>query len=294
MRISTGYQFDSYSKQVSINQSRLYEAERMVATGKRIHQVGDDPSGTRSLLSLRSLKAGVDQYSANLQHAKGFLGFAEQSMADVSDLLKQAYTFALSGANFSTSQAGRAAMASEVGDLQRQLVNLANTQGPSGEYIYAGQAFDQKPFTVSGATLTYSGDSGSINAEVGPNETLAVNSQMGATFVNVYQKLEDLKTFLTGGDTASLSGVSIADMQQAMKDIDSERGQVGTRLQAVEQRTEHFARRAEEFTSGISDVEEIDMTEAIVKYQQAQTAYQAAMQMAAKGFGLSLMDFIRG
>jgi flagellin-like hook-associated protein FlgL len=40
-------------------------------------------------------------------------------------------------------------------------------------------------------------------------------------------------------------------------------------------------------------VGEIDYAEAIVEFTAAQSAYQAALQVASKGFSMSLMDFIQ-
>lgn len=294
MRISTGYQFDKFASQVSASQARLFDAQRQISTGKRIEVASDDPSGTRALLGYKSLRSGIEQYSQNLGMAKGFLSFTEEALGETAAIMRQGYEFALRGANSSTDQIGRNAMADEVSQLQRRLADLANTQGSSGNYIFGGHKIDAKPFTVSGSSLIYGGDAGTIRVEISPNDTLPVNSLMGSQFVSAYQELEDLKSRLLGGDIGGLSGVSIPGLQDEQNAINLERGRVGVKLRSVEEMIGSHARRAEELTSGISGIEDVDLTEAIVGYKQAETAYQAALQAASLGYGLSLMDFIRG
>jgi flagellin-like hook-associated protein FlgL len=56
--------------------------------------------------------------------------------------------------------------------------------------------------------------------------------------------------------------------------------------------SDHYTRRVDELKSGISDVEEVDLAEAIQQYQLAKNVYNAALSVASKGYDLSLMDFI--
>ena len=62
----------------------------------------------------------------------------------------------------------------------------------------------------------------------------------------------------------------------------------------VDELKAHNQRRIDDFTQRISDVEDVDMAEAITQYQTAQTVYTAALQVASTTHQLSLMDFIRG
>jgi flagellar hook-associated protein 3 FlgL len=293
MRVSTGYQFDSYKEQIALSSSRLFEVQRQISTGKRIFQPSDDPTGVRVSLSLRNLRSGLQQYDKNLQMAKGFLGFSETALSEVGDLLKRSYQLAVQGASSATEQNGREAMISEVNEIQKRILELANSTGPYGEYLFAGQATQTKPFTVAGGVLTYNGDDNDMQVEASPTDTLVMNTPGRLLFSQIYQRLEDLKTNLQGGDIGALSGISIPDLQASLDQIQKTRGIIGAKIQTVEAFADNYARRSEELSSSIADVEEVDLTEAIVNYQKAQTAYSAALQVAARGFNLSLMDFIK-
>jgi flagellar hook-associated protein 3 FlgL len=294
MRISTAYQFESYTSDIRSAQERMEIAGRQVSSGKRLEKPSDDPQGTSRMLTLRSYQSATEQYSKNLTTAKGVLGYSEEALGTLSAGLNRAYTLAVQGANATTDQAGRNSMAAEVADIQERLLQVANTRGPSGQYIFAGQKNASAPYTVSGAALVFSGDSNAVAIEAGPSETLQVNTLGEPMFSDTYNKLETLKNNLLGGNVGAISGVSINDMQSAMKSVNAERGQVGAKLRQVSEYTDQYTRRVDDLTEGISDIEEVDSAQAIMNYQLAQTAYEAALKVASQGFQLSLMDFIQG
>lgn len=293
MRVSTRYQYERYQSDIGRAQERYVTLQSQIASGKRIQTLSDDPYGTASAVSLRAIKGATEQYTQNLDRAKGQLGFAEGSLAEVSKLLKRGYELAVSGANSSTSQDGRNAMASEVREIQRRLVDLGNTRDGAGRYIFSGQSTDVKAFVPNGNTVDFMGDTNQVFVESGPGETLAANVNVSTTFKNAYDKLTELINGLEGGNLGQISGVSVAALQAAGSEVTNLRGQVGTKLQTIDQLKTDYTRRIDDFTSQISDIEDVDLGEVLLSYKQAETAYQAALQVTSQGFRLSLMDYIR-
>lgn len=294
MRISTAYQFESYTSDIRLAQERMAIAGRQVSTGKRLEKPSDDPLGTSRVLTMRSYKAATEQYTKNLQVAKGVLGYTEDALGSLHDGVKRAYALAVQGANSATDQTGRNAMAQEITEIQSRLVQIANSRGPAGQFIFAGQDNTAVPYTVGGGTITFNGDNNPVVIEISPSETMQVNSLGEPMFSDTYNKLETLKNNLLGGNVGAISGVGINDMQSAMTNINAERGQVGAKLRQVDEYNNQYTRRVDDLTQGISDIEEVDVSQAIMSYQLAQTAYEAALRVASQGYQLSLMDFIQG
>lgn len=293
MRISTPYQYGTYSSDVARAQERYVGLQRQVATGKRINVLSDDPLGMASVLSLRSLKDGLAQYEKNLTAAKGQLGLAEASLGESHTLVRRAYELAVSGANGATDPKARLAMVSELNEIQKRLVDLGNTQGANGQYLFGGQITDQKPFTVETTGLVFNGDDFERSVEAAPGEILVASVPARQVVTDAYNAIESLKNHLQG-DHNAISGVDIPALQASLDDINGLRGVVGARLGSVDQWMSDHARRRDELAVSISEIEEVDITEAIVQYQMAETAYSAALQVASQGFRLSLMDFIQG
>jgi flagellar hook-associated protein 3 FlgL len=292
MRISTAYQFETYSRDIASTQGRYLEAQRQVSSGKRVHNPSDDPIGTHKLLSTKALKSNIEQYGKNLQTAKSFLGFSELALEESSNLTKRAYELAVRGANGSTDQPGREAIVREIEEMQRRVVDLGNSRGPNGQYIFGGHQTGSRPFTIGPGGIVFSGDDNDLFSEIGPGETMVVNTKGEAIFRDLYDKLEALKNNLSGANVGAISGVDIPALQAAQRSIDQARGTIGVKLRTVENQHSHYVRRNDELVKEITDIEDVDLSDAILSYRLAETAYSAALSVASQGFRLSLMDFI--
>lgn len=304
MRISTSYQFDTYAEQIRLAQQSYVDAQNTVMTGKKINNLSDDPAGIATVMDLGSVKAAATQYMQNLQTGKGVLDFTESALANSNTILTNAYQMAVSAANSTTDQSARSAMASEITDMQQQLLQYANTKGPSNQFVFAGQNNAAAPFTVtttpganavqlaSGNYLNFSGDNNDVNIATGPSEVMAINTPGQALFSQAYQALDQLKIDLGGGNISAISGVDIQQIQNSMAQFTAASGVVGTKLQTITTQTNNYTQRVTDLTSSMSDLQDVDMAQAIEKYTLAQTAYQAAMQVASQGFQLNLTSFI--
>lgn len=292
-RLSTSHMYDSSLYHIRMAQDRMFKAQRELTTGKKDNLVVNDPLGAAFVIRANSLKAATAQYQSNLQSATEYLKASESALDESHDLLKQAYSLALQGASSAVDQNGRNAMVVQVGQLQQRLIEMANTQGSSGQYVFSGHQTTTKPFTVAAGVVSYAGDAGTVLVEVSAGETMGVNTDAAQMFTDAYQALENLKNDLASGNIPLLSGQDVDALQKSMDAFKLERGAIGGKLQAVQERTDHNQRRIDDFTKRISDVEEVDMAQAVTDYQLAQTAYEASLQMTASMSKLSLMDFIR-
>ncbi len=294
MRISTTYQYENSLRDLAAAQERYVVAQGRVSSGKRIERMSDDWVGASLALNLRGYRSAIEQYQKNMVTGKGYLGFTEGALSEAAGLIRRAYELAVQGANGPTDQPGRDAMHREAVQIQSSLLAIANTRGPQGEYIFAGQATNAQPFTISGSSLVFSGNNLDVVVEIGPNQTIAANTPGETLFTDAWNALESLKANLQGGNPGAIGGIDIPALQAVRKAFDDARGTVGSRLRTIDQTGVQHARRADELTARISDVEDVDLSAAVVEYRLAETAYQAALSAAAQSFRLSLVDFIRG
>lgn len=121
---------------------------------------------------------------------------------------------------------------------------------------------------------------------------MVVNSAGEQRYRAAWDTLDQFETNLRNGTTGAPES-DIANLQARMADFRAEWGIVGSKMTRVEELSRHHQRRIDELTNQISEVEDVDMAEAITKYQQAETAYTAALQVGSQGFRLSLLDFIQ-
>ncbi len=294
-RVSTSYQYNSSQSQIQKSGNAYFAAQRRVSTGRRINDLGDDPTGVSNIISMSSVKAGLAQYSANLDRANSRLASTENSFAEVTTLLNRANALTVSGATATIGQNERQAMASEMTSIRDRLVQLANSKDGNGDFIFAGTAVKTTPFTVASGVITYNGDLGSVKVEAAPGQTMDLSiSGSQSFFTTAFDTLTSTITALQNNDTATLSNASLTNIQAGLQTSNQYRGEIGNRMRTVTDYQFDQTRRIEELTKGVSDVTDVDLAQAITDYQSAQTAYQAALQMAGQGNKLSLMDFIRG
>ena len=294
-RVSTFYQYSSSLDQITKAGNAYFDAQRKVSTGKRINDLSDDPTGVNNMISMASVKAGLAQYSSNLDRANSVYTTAENSFTEVSTLLNRANALTVSGATATVGQSERNAMASEMTSIRDRLVQLSNTKDGNGNYIFAGTASTTKPLTETSGTLTYNGDLGPAKVEAAPGQTMDL-SLPGTTsfFQTTYKSLTDTITALTNNDQNTLSNASLTNIQAGLQTSSMTQGEIGNRVRSITNYQSDQTRRIGELTKGISDVTDVDLSKAITDYQSAQTAYQAALQIAGQNGKLSLMNFITG
>ena len=295
MRLSTNYQFDRMQSSVQRSGQAYFDAQYKVTTGKRINRLSDDPAAIEPLVSMRSLKASMDQYNSNLKVASNTFAASENAFSEVATILNRANQLAISGGTATASSTQRQAMADEIKSLRERIISLGNTKAANGDYIFSGTNLDVKPFQDNGTVVTFQGDTMNRFIESGPGErinlTLANSKQ---AFMDSITRLDALQTALTMGDQATLNGPMLTDLKSSQDAFNQLRGEIGMKTQSLQATKTSFERRSLDLTQGISDLEEVDLSQAITDMKKAETAYQAALQVTSIGSKLSLMDFIRG
>jgi flagellar hook-associated protein 3 FlgL len=260
-----------------------------------MNRLSDDPAAIEPLVSMRSLKASMDQYNSNLKVASNTFAASENAFSEVATILNRANQLAISGGTATASSTQRQAMADEIKSLRERIISLGNTKAANGDYIFSGTNLDVKPFQDNGTVVTFQGDTMNRFIESGPGErinlTLANSKQ---AFMDSITRLDALQTALTMGDQATLNGPMLTDLKSSQDAFNQLRGEIGMKTQSLQATKTNFERRSLDLTQGISDLEEVDLSQAITDMKKAETAYQAALQVTSIGSKLSLMDFIRG
>lgn len=294
MRVSTSYRFDSLQSAVSQTESRFIETQMRVSSGKKLNQPSDNPSGAAFSVTARNIRASLEQYSKNITSSKGTLSYTDTVLSDLSNTLNRVNQLAIQGANNATTPEARAGIRTEVTELQKKIVLLGNSQGPDGQFLFAGRSTKTKPYDVVNNALVFKGDSEALTSETAPGSTTALNTPGTPDFVGIYDQLETFKGYLQSGNGNNISVNTLKDIQKSIDIVNNTRGVIGYRIQTINDLQTQQNRRSDELTNSISDVEDVDMAEAITDYQKAQTAYQAALQVTSHGLRLSLMDYIQG
>jgi flagellar hook-associated protein 3 len=120
---------------------------------------------------------------------------------------------------------------------------------------------------------------------------LISNDVAGRRPASVFSALLDLEAALRGDDTQGINAAA-QELEQHLPALIKERGTVGARAKAMHERAVYTEDAVTATRALLSQVEDVDYTEAVTKFQQAQTALQANLMTGSRMLSLSLLDFL--
>ncbi|KEX92248.1 flagellar hook protein FlgL [Pseudomonas putida] len=177
MRISTAQFYESSAANYQKNFANAVKSSEEASSLVRINTAADDPVGASHLLQLGQQASMLEQFSTNISRIKSTLGTTESVMTSIGNVLQRAKELAIGAGNGAYTDADRQANATELGQIEEQLLSLMNTKDESGKYIFAGSKGDTVPFTRnSDGTYSYNGDQTTLNLPVGDTMSMAANS----------------------------------------------------------------------------------------------------------------------
>jgi flagellar hook-associated protein 3 FlgL len=298
MRVTNNTLSEAIVRQIQQLGSQQAKLQTQVATGQRIFQPEDDPTAMGRVLALESERRQISQYTDNVTRAfevsqASFAGL--QQLKKVSDRATEIGTL---GAGALSPDMARA-YASEVDQLIEQALQLGNTRFRN-DYLFAGTAVDTPPFTVTrnagGAVTaaTYVGNTAQAPVQLSESSAIAPGTD-GATnggIATFLTQLIALRDALTSNNTAAVTAAQAGLIATEDTLVSSLAVHGGIQMRIDAHRTQ-LRDRADNLEALISSETDLDLPTTIVKLNQSQTAYQAALQSAANIMRLSLLDYIR-
>lgn len=203
MRISTSQIFDQNLTAILNQQTKLANTQNQISTGKRILNPSDDPAGSVQILQLQRELSLSNQYIDNAVIAGNKLEREEVALDSVTNLIQRVRELAVQGLNDSNSQTDRQAIATEMREINEQILSLANTKDANGDYLFSGFATSTQPY--DSLLGSYQGDEGQRNLKVGEGVLIATNDPANRLFEAPLTQTRISSTL----DVASTAAVSI-------------------------------------------------------------------------------------
>jgi flagellar hook-associated protein 3 FlgL len=299
MRISDGVIVSRNLADLQRANAAVARASQQVSTGNTILRPSDDPQATERALRLRGELAATDRYLSTANASLGWAQATDDALGGINDVLQSARELVVQGGNDVMSQKDRSDIAAQID----QLIAQAKSQGNAtydGEFIFSGQLTSTRPYDPDGAD-TYAGDGGAIVRTIGPGVSVRLNGTSGSvlgdgTDGKVLDVLRDIAAHLRGGtaaDANALRTTDLAALDARMDDVGTARAEAGAlsnRLTTASNRLLDLQASTEKVRS---DVEHVDLAEAISNLSNQQAIYQAALQATGSSLNQrTLMDFL--
>jgi flagellar hook-associated protein 3 FlgL len=298
MRVTSLSTTDNIIRQIDSLNTQQANLQTEVSTGQKITNPEDNPSGFNSALTLEDDLSQVQQYGNNASQALTVAQASSSGLTSLQTVSNRAGELATLG----TGTLGASAMQSygtETNSLIQQAVQAANSSF-NGAYLYGGTADGSPPFTVSEDSsgnitgVTYAGNATqagiplSSTTSVAPTTDGTTNAGI-ATFIN---NLVALRDALNSGDTTAVSATQqgLTDGENVIVSAIATNGAVQGQIQSAQ------TRQASDTTSLQTDLAsdvDADLPTTITQLDQAQTAYQAALQSAVSTMQLSILNYLQ-
>jgi flagellar hook-associated protein 3 FlgL len=254
---------------VGFSERRLQRLQDQASSGKVFSRPQDDPVGVQRSILLRHQLAETTQYLRNLDRARSWMEHVEVGLGQVTSALERVYELAVSAATSTTPPDARKAVAMEIEEL-RQEINSIKELKIEDKQVLVGDI----PTWNVGDGVTVTSDDQKLLLE-------AIDGHLDALVIALND--DD-----TSGITAAIDSIS-----QDIEDVLSARAQNGARIHRIDVLESKLQSLDIEFQRLLSNVEDVDLTEILVKLKSAEASYQAALGAGARLIQPTLLDYLR-
>jgi flagellar hook-associated protein 3 FlgL len=172
MRVTDKMGYQQVTANMQKNRQEMSDLQTQASMQKRVTKPSDDPVASTKVLSARTDERANSQFIKNINVAKSFLEFSDQSLSEFSEVLMRLKELAIYQANDAGASADtRRVVAEEVSQAYAQLIQIGNRK-LGDRYIFGGYTTTQAPFDSQG---TYKGDDGDIRIHINKDAFVPMN-----------------------------------------------------------------------------------------------------------------------
>uniref|UniRef100_A0A7C4EMZ4 Flagellar hook-associated protein 3 n=1 Tax=Thermodesulfovibrio aggregans TaxID=86166 RepID=A0A7C4EMZ4_9BACT len=155
MKVTTGFFYETFLRDLNRQIEAMYKAQRQLATGKRVLSPGDDPVGITRIIKYKVDLSALNEYKRASNTAKLYNSSIEDNIENLKNIVVKAKQLAVQGSSDTLSPTDRLALAKEVDSLIQRSIETVNTK-ISERYIFGGYKTDSPP--VNPSTGLYESD----------------------------------------------------------------------------------------------------------------------------------------
>ncbi|MCH5372967.1 MAG: hypothetical protein JJ992_03245, partial [Planctomycetes bacterium] len=216
--------------------------------------------------------------------------YTETILGEINDMVDDARSIA---SNANTDN--REALAQQVANIRDQVMGLVNSKY-SGNYLFHGHLTDTPPFDeTTGAYDASPGSDGTHRAMIGDGVQVTLEEDGSGMFIeggdNVFTVLDDLEAALIADDDLAIDATvdPLYRIGEQLEVVRSGFAAIYNRLDSTDEHWKTFGNAVETMRSNVEDA---DITEAVIDLQLQQASYEVLLQTAAQVIQPTLVDFL--
>ncbi|MGV6859300.1 MAG: flagellar hook-associated protein FlgL [bacterium] len=185
MRISSSYFTKFTIQEMNDRQVEIAQLQEDISSGKKLHKPSDDPALVARTQTIESSMLRLEQFQKNTNAARQRIGLEEDTLGRVTDLIQRTQELALQAKSGTVTAEKLQAYGAEVQQHFNELVDYGNTRNANGEFIFAGRMGRTRPFALENNQISYDGDHGQIEVQIGSSRKVAASNSGDKVFMNI-------------------------------------------------------------------------------------------------------------
>lgn len=310
MRVTSNNMMNSYLKDVQKNLQGMNKINNQISTGNQVNKVSDDPLKAVKIMNLNNEISDIERYNSNVDEVNGWLDMTDNALDKVGTLSSEIKTL-LTSISGTFSKDEMKAVSSEVNEKIKQIGEAFNTSY-GGKYIFGGIITDEPPVKVNvdendgtvSLVFRNTNDEGKPNKGLSDNLNVSVSNGINFNYnLNInevsnsgdaFDIFEEVSDALKG-DTADFEklGELSKKLDSYLSDILNQRSVVGARSNTIQTIKNTNEENKIEMKGVLSNIQDVDVADAFIKYKSAEMVYTASLQVTAKIFNNTILDYLR-
>lgn len=306
-RVATNTQTQLFLSQIMKASKAMTRTQTQVASGKVSSDYAGIGDKTAVLEAARAASGRVDGYKTSTQVALNQADMQDTQLSTLSDLagqLRKSVTDAVANNDGST-------LMTQMQSVFDQALQILNSKDPNGNYMYGGDKDDTPPVSATSLSQLLALPSASAafvngtvkkSVRVGDGEQVTYGVLASDIGTQLLQSIKDVVDFNAGvngnfnGNLAQLQSdflsTTIGTATAAATVVNNAAASNGFVYNRLTDAADQQSSLSTLYTGFVSDLEDVDMGEAITRLNQNQVALQAALQVTSQLSQISLLNFL--
>ena len=293
-------------RNLNTSYNSMSNLQEQIQSGRKFVRASDDPVAAIKGMGYRSDLNKITQFERNIGEVQTWVDTTDATFGEVGDAVNRLRELFVQAANDSNTADDRQKIGVEIGQIQEQIRDMANTQ-VAGKYIFSGTN-TQKPLFAADEmgnrvlNPEVIAPNGKVNIEVFDGITLDVNTPGYELFKSIDETLTKGLEAINSNDQAGIDamlgdGVGDPSNPNNLSSIQSAllvtRAEVGAKQNRVDMMESRLSGLSVNTTKQMSLNEDTDYAKAISDMTVAESIHSAALSVGAKILQQTLVDFIR-
>ena len=310
---------NSFTNDLRANISKLAERQlrlqQQVSTGQRITSISEDPNSMRRVLDLRNEQGQLDQYKDNITTLRENANVVYSTVQGLKKLSDRASEIAVVADGIKGSS-GLSAYAKEVNQLIEEAVRLSNAKHRD-VYIFSGTKGTTPAYTETRTdgqidAVSFDGNTLSSQVDIAPHASINANYSAegshgilktdapGTDFIaNLIALRDNLTTAADDSSpdkTTALSAIKdtvIGNLDKSELNFIEHFSGIGASLSRLETSETITSQQISAIIPLVSNEIDVDLADTLVRLNEIQNSYTAALQSGSLILGSSLLDYLK-